>query len=96
MSKHTPGPWQVFRGHNLIDICREDWTICRMSDIEQYRKVDGRKDSSVLADARLIAAAPELLSMLEEWLQCGTIDPRDDERAKRSFALIAKITGSKE
>jgi hypothetical protein len=50
-TKHTPGPWIVMRG---------GWTD---EGFAQY-ELHGNRTSSI-SDARLIAAAPELLEVLE-------------------------------
>lgn len=65
---HTPGPWKVIsRGYpfpglrvwtaaeNLV----ADLEICMINNLEEY---EGQR----LADARLIAAAPDLLKAAEE------------------------------
>jgi hypothetical protein len=62
MSKHTPGPWK-FVIHNRVEIVgpkdSSGWPMqvvynCGMPD-----------DATAIANARLIAAAPELLEALE-------------------------------
>ena len=58
MSKHTPGPWEVLDDRSMTSVVVEYGEIC---DIVQ----DGRPASENLANARLIAAAPEMLEALE-------------------------------
>ena len=57
---HTPGPWDYESGE---DIWAEDRLICRMSlshsERPHYRATN--------ADARLIAAAPDLLAEVKRW-----------------------------
>lgn len=61
---HTPGPWRVYHapynqlsvGTDVEDITGPDFEICRFGDTN---------DSEDEANARLIAAAPELLEALE-------------------------------
>ena len=64
-AKHTPGPWRLdgpaANGEQSIGISRA-WEIGGASICE----VDSSRDHRVLlADARLIAAAPELLAALK-------------------------------
>ena len=69
MSKHTPGPWHVTAGHRSIRPSfispgeNGGFAICEMY-------ADGR---DFTANARLIAAAPELLEALEEAVACGMV-----------------------
>lgn len=60
MSAHTPGPWSLAKGIEwnswLIEINRSSWSRV-WGSIENQPEVD--------ANARLIAAAPELLLALE-------------------------------
>ena len=67
MSKHTPGPWKVFPArHPGIDsgTASDDCPIIVFSDEgpdDDDAGVRGRDASEIRANARLIAAAPELL-----------------------------------
>ena len=54
---HTQGPWTI-NGIDTILSASANRTVAKV-----YRPVD---------DARLIAAAPELLAMLEDW--CSVLD----------------------
>ena len=74
---HTPGPWS-FRG------CEGGWAIDFNEDQEQV--VDFVYEE---ADARLIAAAPDLLEALECLLKAD----HDDVRAM-ARAAIAKARGT--
>ena len=97
MSKHTPGPWKFFRpatGNGFIHI----------DSAERYRRGEiatcfGENNE---ADARLIAAAPELLQQCEDALSMcedaisGKWEPNDDGFAVAAHylrAVIAKATG---
>ena len=72
MSKHTPGPWavgpdlEVFYAPNGAPITRP----------LRLTSMDGRTEEDV-ANAKLIAAAPELLAALE-----GLFDEYEDRRAQ--------------
>lgn len=96
MSKHTPGPW-VLR-------TRERWgPTVRVGDL--YVWLAGIVPSSERpgeheANARLIAAAPDLLASLKEMLDkgegcaaCGFGAPGCGCRYERARAAIAKAEG---
>lgn len=56
MNKHTPGPWEVHEGENYIVVLRGDETTAQGIPVDN------------IEDARLIAAAPELLWSGNEFL----------------------------
>lgn len=86
MSAHTPGPWQVEarRGETLI--CRSDSAVlARLAAAKEWR-----------ANARLIAAAPELLEALEDCAERLAIHMRHTEDLMahmRAHKAIAKARG---
>jgi hypothetical protein len=68
-SQHTPGPWIVINdGQQWPHVVAEyipDGTICSMDATDpQHEGDDARAFDRLLANARLIAAAPELLARL--------------------------------
>lgn len=73
-AKHTPGPWHIgMRGgansnliyaYNGVDQ-HHDTPICSVYGMYQHCDVNEQKDNEGLANARLIAAAPELLEALK-------------------------------
>lgn len=69
-AKHTPGPWVVFDGdteHPGIDMADGSFSIVVYGeDGEPFEGVRGRSPAETLANARLIAAAPDLLEALKE------------------------------
>ena len=94
MSKHTPGPWEAFNGW-AIRKCVSD-TCCVIAELRQpYRLNVGivRGEGEQQANARLIAAAPELLealtAIIHDGLHCDVV-PHLHEKAR---AAIAKATG---
>ncbi len=58
MSKHTQGPWQQEENGNAIEISSSDFNVC----IVQLGAPDD--EAQARADARLIAAAPDMLVLL--------------------------------
>jgi hypothetical protein len=61
MSKHTLGPWRSVKGNSQM--CDDGTTIYHRGNIGVYSDAEEHGDAE--ADARLIAAAPELLEQLE-------------------------------
>ena len=57
MSKHTPGPWR--NEHDFASICKDNQTLARLYYGE------GRSEFESEANAKLMAAAPEMLEALE-------------------------------
>ena len=97
MSKHTPGPWKATKFNPAtgeIDDCYL-YVEPGISVIE--RKVKGR-DQHDTANARLIAAAPDLLEALEELLAVAVqydLPLSDPERIK-ARAAIARARGEEQ
>jgi len=57
-TQHTPGPWQIHPNRN--------WAVSTLTDADGA--VDLIAECGFIEDARLIAAAPELLTALEALL----------------------------
>lgn len=93
MSKHTPGPWYVD-----IDKSTAIWSYSIRSPIrEQIATVNKYRVSGRWPDARLIAAAPDLLaacrSMLNTTGGSENWNGETHESLKLIEAAIAKATG---
>ncbi|WP_445394246.1 hypothetical protein [Stenotrophomonas maltophilia] len=58
MSKHTPGPWQLAEKYNCKDVRAVDGPY--VADCNASAAIDWRTKE---ANARLIAAAPDLLAV---------------------------------
>jgi len=58
MSEHTPGPWYVGRSES-------GYIVCNVGSLEVVTNEYDPEQYDVEADARLIAAAPELLTALK-------------------------------
>lgn len=95
MNKHSPWPWYIWKGYNHIDEIEFEITtadgqivIARLNFLIE----EG------MANARLIAAAPELLTLLEEARM--TLEMWKDVAPTVSLcadidAVIAKVKGEK-
>jgi hypothetical protein len=84
MSEFTPGPWEVREVDGLFAIaCRDGWVL-ESNDEQQDR-----------ADAKLIAAAPELYAALEMVLNQSWDGPIGAEHhaRKQAAAALAKARG---
>ena len=91
MNKHTKGPWRYWtqRRPESEDTC----TFVSIDGVEILRAVT---KTMTEADARLIAAAPDLLEVLQ-WFMPFIESEQDDERqapwVEKARAAIAKATG---
>jgi hypothetical protein len=66
--KHTPGPWRVFDVFTDVEIVTDSSTAAATESLVQFK---GQRNAR--ANARLMAAAPELLEHLQ-----ALIDKADD------------------
>lgn len=87
---HTPGPWTLFHheasGTRYIDAGTVQMQITRTSDAGA---------SQMDANARLIAAAPELLDALVALYAVARVDRNESYSAiANAAAVIAKATGA--
>lgn len=101
MSKHTPGPWIAIRkgddGAEVRAIASVAWCSVAAHFGPQSQTIDGKEAH---ANAHLIAAAPDLLGMLELMAAqhfCGCRHPacnrcKDDDDCAD---VIAKAKGEK-
>ena len=102
MSKHTPGPW-ICLGPSFGDplprytteICTE-WEDQDREDVIQICELPlHHHDEENEANARLIAAAPDLLEALEELL-CQTRQYGHKPEIKMAEAALRKARGATE
>lgn len=63
-TKHTPGPWHIYKGHGLYVDSSTAGSICKLAE----KRISEQDE----ANARLIAASPELLEALESILDSAT------------------------
>ena len=104
MSKHTPGPWSVGEvSHKKqrvdIDSLHADQTVGHQT-WRGLARAYGCEDmpaegtAVMLANARLIAAAPELLEALVAALKLiEIVMPIEGDVTRKARAAIAKATG---
>jgi transketolase len=93
MSKHTKGPWEVVRTDAGIIVRTESVKktragASRYAAIGGFDRSDPEQLAEALANARLIAAAPELLEALE--YLTGECDKEMDLDYNRHAAPLAK------
>lgn len=96
--KHTPGPWLRDDRSGLecdvraasgrkVALC---WGLASNNASNYHPKYRAECD----ANAHLIAAAPELLEFVKEWLERQGAD--DNYMTAKARALIAKATGEQQ
>jgi len=105
MSAHTPGPWSI--PHFAADTnCECGYVLCDhlMGAVatvhcsgegqDWQRHGDNPKFAEACANARLIAAAPELLHALKDLVGQEEPGAMFSERIQRALAAIAKAEGA--
>lgn len=90
MSKHTPGPWTLNGFYIEFDAATRIATASnwRMSGVDAHAEAK--------ANARLIAAAPDLLEVLEQfvaWVDAPSESAFSDSQLAAARAAIAKAKG---
>ena len=93
MNKHTVGPWYATGEHVQSAALNEDNYVCR---------TEGSSKEEVLANALLIAAAPDLLAALESILayaenEAHTLDSLKDSEfsAYEAFAALEAVDSAR-
>jgi hypothetical protein len=92
MNKHTPGPWVFYRQSS----CDRGDSYGVKAPAPHYCVIPPLNIDP--ADARLIAAAPELLAALRAMLACCYDIEKDietEDAVEAARAAIAKATGEK-
>ena len=96
-ASHTPGPWRAFQDAESCDVIAPDGY--HVASVEPCNSVNPEAEQA--ANARLIAAAPDLLAALEQIAGYPHSDgiglTPDHARLMRrqASAAIAKATGHK-
>ena len=108
---HTPGPWEAIDDRQVVTLaevetgrtygygCENDF-VCDLNDSEYHQY---RSDKEQAANARLIAAAPELLEALNDLLvwadwhsdrrRSVSMDEPNTGALEKARAALAKATG---
>lgn len=97
-TKHTPGPWRAVKGAlgsnpNVFEICSEDlgdhtYEVVGHVSTRKFSDMTRIDNKVIEANARLIAAAPDLLAALKECQQTLAM-LTDHDRIKESRVQIA-------
>ena len=101
-AKHTTGPWTVgsSTGHNASHVYCGDDAICTVYGIFAHQSVAQVANDphciEGMANARLIAAAPDMLAELRDILDWALVEkaalpPQEIEHIR---AVVAKATGA--
>jgi len=97
---HTPAPWQIQFWNDSARPSRRDTPVITtgkdaIGELFNLWDEDGEdREAERLANARLIAAAPELLEALEELLVDKYLaDPINADRMEKARASVAKVKG---
>ena len=94
-TQHTPGPWEAVEGnahHGPFVTDIGDRTICDLYTLDGADRPAVFRPEEAEANARLIAAAPDLLAALEE-LCLAPNKHRPEEYWEDARAAIAKAKG---
>ena len=84
VNKFTPGPWnKIGEGDNNISVGTETLAVCNI----------GATTAEAWADARLIAAAPDLLAALEMALDASQNCIGDVSWEDTAIAAVARARG---
>ena len=93
-AKHTPGPWKAFNSINVIGVGNERSDVAWVRFEECGLMDTARSQEEDKANARLIAAAPDLLRALSDLIETITT-PYASEVETRLAIKDAKIEISK-
>jgi hypothetical protein len=94
---HTPGPWEAIKGVEQSDDMRCGVAAVR-EDIRYLvatieNGAPGDFCDTEFANARLIAAAPELYDILNDIIWNGALRSDQHERLAKANAVLAKVRG---
>lgn len=97
-TKHTSGPWEI-DGKYVQQAGQNEVAICDVMVMDEGGPTGWYRGPITQANARLIAAAPELLSALEQMLAVFVDDPLTHQytsgtAADAARAAIAKARGA--
>lgn len=87
-TQHTPGPWEVKELDDIFIRSEANRGICKIVDNGQYLPW-----AESQANAKLIAASPELLKTLETILEFCDVPINQEWLRSQCKSAIAKATG---
>ena len=94
-TKHTPGPWRVAKMRAMTGPTEEMLTVeggIETDAPERVARVGFEVTETAEADARLIAAAPELLAALQQTVAWMEGERTAIDALANARAIIAKAT----
>ena len=99
-AQHTPGPWTVqtlWHSFRVVDSRAMTFSNSRLCDVQHWSTSNrGPSREEAEANARLIAAAPDLLDALKDLERVsGSAMLIDDPARANARAAIAKALGEK-
>jgi len=94
--KHTPGPWVIDWNVSRLDVFSSD-AATLVATLRRSTLSDGI-DKTAISNARLIAAAPDLLEALEDCLRVVEFLASDScpTTIQNAKAALAKATGEQQ
>ena len=98
-TKHTPAPWHVSgisQHDGSVSIAKDRFVICLVTNAASiFDVVQGHPPEAQFANARLIAAAPELLQALEALLDMDISYQRGRKVQEAETAARAAVSKAK-
>lgn len=91
--KGTPGPWGVEDNGHFYDINAVRGTVGNVCSSRSWFDNGEHRGPVAMANAQLIAAAPELLEALEMLVVFTTPTKRNAAALSKAYAAIAKALG---
>lgn len=91
--KGTPGPWEVEDNGYFYDINAVRGTVGDVCSSASWFDNDEHRGPVAMANAHLIAAAPELLEALEMLVVFTTPTKRNSAALSKAYSAIAKALG---
>mgnify|MGYP001617764458 CR=1 FL=1 len=88
-AQHTPGPWTVEPEPDGWSVTTNVYFLATV-----YFGHEGPKDTEASANARLIAAAPDLLAALQNVVRCIEAEGCNHVAIEGAHAVIAKAEAS--
>lgn len=94
-TRFTPGPWELTQQYLGMGTCTLGTQIWQQMGYRiAFTEGQNVGASTELANARLIAAAPDLYAALESILQyCAPLSEQQDQSRLSAFAALAKARG---